>query len=193
MSSINKCARVHCIKCIWRHKYYVLLSKLFCVNNFLINDERHFKLFGGYSGKWPRQHISRSQDYWGSIIMHFYQINFICKSYNTHTHIHVYICLYMCHIRVIMYENCLKSSRSNTELTPEVWNCYNFWLVWSCRRIRQNFRQMRSLASSFCKTNFWFKSKGRCLLAQLYSIITALLSIIEKNGSGLFDSIFNQE
>jgi len=30
-------------------------------------------------------------------------------------------------------------------------------------------------------------------LARLYSLITALLSIMEKNGSGLFDSVFNQE
>jgi len=36
-------------------------------------------------------------------------------------------------------------------------------------------------------------AKGQCWLARLYSLITALLSIMEKNGSGLFDSVFNQE
>ena len=36
-------------------------------------------------------------------------------------------------------------------------------------------------------------AEGRRWLDWLYSIITAWLSIIEKNGSGLFDSIFDKE
>jgi len=36
-------------------------------------------------------------------------------------------------------------------------------------------------------------SKGRRRLDQLYSIITASLSIIEKNGSGLFNSVLDEE
>jgi len=36
-------------------------------------------------------------------------------------------------------------------------------------------------------------SKGRRRLDQLYSVITALLSIIEKNGSRLFDSVVDEE
>jgi len=36
-------------------------------------------------------------------------------------------------------------------------------------------------------------SKGRRRVDQLYSVITASLSIIEKNGSGLFDSVLDEE
>jgi len=36
-------------------------------------------------------------------------------------------------------------------------------------------------------------SKGRRRLDQLYSVITASLSIIEKNGSGLFDLVLDEE
>jgi len=36
-------------------------------------------------------------------------------------------------------------------------------------------------------------AKGRRWLARLYALITALLSTMNTHGSGLFDSVFNQE
>jgi len=45
------------------------------------------------------------------------------------------------------------------------------------------------LPSKAVKENFDKEAKGRCF-TELYSIITALLSIIEKNDSGLFDPIY---
>jgi len=59
--------------------------------------------------------------------------------------------------------------------------------------IKNHISSIKSPVEIFLKENFDKEAKGRCLLVQLYSIITALLSIIEKNDSGLFDPTFNQE
>jgi len=48
-------------------------------------------------------------------------------------------------------------------------------------------RPLYRYASDVCS------SKGQHRLDQLYSVITTSLSIIEKNGSGLFDSVLDEE